>query len=390
MRALASRAPLARRLSTTRARLVSPLTYTFNQRRSVIQQQQPRRPIAFQPSRSIENIAARRHYASDSGALSKTSLHDLHVLNGGKMVPFAGYSMPVQYSDLSVSDSHKWTREKASLFDVGHMVQHKFSGPGAAKLLLQITPASLDGLKPRHSTLSCLLKPKTGGIIDDTVITRLGPEEFYVVTNAACREADFAFIQEQIEVHGIKDLNWECLYGWDLVALQGPLSAEILGQSLANLEGFDIKTLYFGQCAWVQIKLLSGSSSQAVLVSRGGYTGEDGFEISIPPHQAIEVTEALLKTGGSDRLRWAGLGARDSLRLEAGMCLYGHDLDDTITPVEAGLTWVVGKDRRETGNFNGAETILQQIKPKKEGGSGVSKRRIGLIIEGALNTHPSK
>lgn len=299
------------------------------------------------------------------------------------MVPFAGFSMPVQYSDFSVSESHKWTREKSSLFDVGHMVQHKFSGAGAEKLLLQVTPASLDNLKPNHSTLSCLLKPQTGGIIDDTVITRLGPNSFYVVTNAACRDNDIAFIQSQIDEHGIRDLSWQRLDGWGLVALQGPCSAEVLEESLAKSTNASLKDLYFGQCVESNITLRSGQISDTVLISRGGYTGEDGFEISIPAGQAVAVTEALLATGGVDRLRWAGLGARDSLRLEAGMCLYGHDIDETTTPVEAGLSWVVGKDRREAGNFNGAEVILQQIKPKKAGGTGVTRRRIGLLVDGA-------
>ena len=242
-----------------------------------------------------------------------------------------------------------------------------------------------------HSTLSCLLHPFTGGIVDDTVITRLGPELFYVVTNAACKEKDLAYLTSQIEDfkhQGLGAVEWEVRDTQGLVALQGPLSAEVLERALilAGMEDVDVKGLYFGQCIVVPIKspeLASPDSTQReILISRGGYTGEDGFEISIPPDLTLPFTRHMLRAGGKERLRLAGLGARDSLRLEAGMCLYGHDLNDDITPVEAGLSWVVHKDRRAAGGFHGAETILQQLRPAKEGG-GVKRRRVGLIVEGA-------
>ncbi|CAF9935593.1 Aminomethyltransferase, mitochondrial [Imshaugia aleurites] len=306
------------------------------------------------------------------------------------MVPFGGYSMPVQYADLGVGESHKWTREKASLFDVGHMVQHRLSGPGAAPLLETITPSSTASLPIDHSTLSCLLNPANGGIVDDTVITRLGPELFYLVTNAACKANDIAYLEEQIESrdtsHGT--VEWEILNDWGLIALQGPLSADVLQQALvtAGVEDVDLKALYFGQCKHVKLSLSPQQSSDPdtpVLISRGGYTGEDGFEISIPPALTVLFTTHLLESGGRERLRLAGLGARDSLRLEAGMCLYGHDLDDNTTPVEAGLSWIVHKDRRASGGFHGDETILRQLRPAKDGGSAPKHRRVGLIVEGA-------
>ena len=306
------------------------------------------------------------------------------------MVPFGGFSMPVQYSDLSVGESHRWTREKASLFDVGHMVQHRLSGPGAAPFLEKITPTSTAALEPYHSTLSCLLHPATGGIVDDTVITRLGPQLFYIVTNAACKAKDVAYLKGQMESrdtsHG--SLDWEVLDEWGLVALQGPLSAEILQRALmtAGVEDVDLKALYFGQCKHVGLSLPSQPSSEGgtpILISRGGYTGEDGFEISIPPPLTVPFTNHLLECGGPDRLRFAGLGARDSLRLEAGMCLYGHDLNDDTTPVEGGLSWVIHKDRRTAGGFHGEETILSQLRSKKDGGDPPKQRRVGLIIEGA-------
>jgi aminomethyltransferase len=302
------------------------------------------------------------------------------------MVPFGGFHMPVQYSGLSVSASHHFTRSHSSLFDVSHMVQHRFSGPGSNAFLERIAPASIAGLEAHRSGLSTLLWPVTGGIVDDTIITRLGPESFYVVTNAACREKDLKYFEEQLSEfknEGGEEVEWEILEGWGLVALQGPLSEDILSSVLIEPEGTQLKELYFGQSQFIKVKLLSGEASSPLLVSRGGYTGEDGFEISIPPTEAVAVTETLLQNATKERLQLAGLGARDSLRLEAGMCLYGHDLDDTTTPVEAALSWVIGKDRRTSGGFHGAEIILSQLTPKSKGGSGVERRRIGLIVEGA-------
>ena len=265
-------------------------------------------------------------------------------------------------------------------------VQHKISGPGANGLLLQLTPADIVSLQPHHSTLSCLLHPATGGIVDDTVITRLGPELFYVVTNAGCREKDTAYLSEAVSqwnAEGKGAVEWEVLDGWGLIALQGPLSAQILEGMLAAPLEANLGELYFGESRFVEMRLPSGETTAPVHVARGGYTGEDGFEISLPPPLTVPFTQALLQSGGPDRLRLAGLGARDSLRLEAGMCLYGHDLDDSTTPVEAGLGWTVGKGRRTEGGFHGAEVILRQLKPVKNGGSGVGRRRVGLVVEGA-------
>lgn len=261
-----------------------------------------------------------------------------------------------------------------------YRVQHHFSGPGAEAFLQRITPSSLSALKEYNSTLSTLLHRETGGIVDDTVIARV-PGKFYVVTNAGCREKDKAYLAEELE-HWKNDfpdqpVDWEILDGQGLIALQGPLSAELLSRILETKSVTDLKSLYFGQSMPATIK---GTDAE-VLVSRGGYTGEDGFEISIPPFATEAVTQFLLDSA-KDELRLAGLGARDTLRLEAGMCLYGHDLDDTTTPVEGALSWIIGKDRRANGGFHGDSVILQQLKKKSEGG-GVSRRRIGLIVEGA-------
>ncbi|EME48717.1 hypothetical protein DOTSEDRAFT_67678 [Dothistroma septosporum NZE10] len=324
----------------------------------------------------------------------RTALYDLHLQNGGKMVPFGGYEMPVQYSDLSVGESHHWTREKASLFDVGHMVQYHVEGPGAEAFLESITPAGLKEMKAGTASLSALLHPQTGGIIDDCIITRLedGPKHrFYVVTNAGCREKDYRFLSSAIEtwdntVNPVASLRHVESDGqpYGLVAIQGPLSLEILQSALARACKVDVGKWYFGSMKYITLDLPSGESLP-IVASRGGYTGEDGFELSIHPSQTVEVTKHLLETATPEKLRFAGLGARDSLRLEAGMCLYGHDLDDTTTPVEAGLSWIIGKSRRsgELASFNGAETIISQLTAKSKGGAGVSRRRVGLTVEGA-------
>ncbi|KAI1345114.1 hypothetical protein F5Y15DRAFT_364885 [Xylariaceae sp. FL0016] len=346
------------------------------------------------PNLRLQPFQSHRRYASASSSsdapLSRTGLYDLHVSHGAKLVPFGGFEMPVQYTGLSVSASHHFTRDKASLFDVGHMVQHRFDGPGAAAFLQRITPGSIAKLPTHQSTLSTLLWPGTGGIVDDTVITRLGDDLFYVVTNAACREKDLAYLSEQLEAwkrDGGREVGHEVLNGWGLVALQGPLAEDILNEVVLAPEEAKLRELYFGQSRFVMLKVRGRELSSPVLVSRGGYTGEDGFEISIAPEDTVAVTEALLEVAGPERLQLAGLGARDSLRLEAGMCLYGHDLDDTTTPVEGALSWIIGKDRRgdpqAADAFHGAETILAQLKPKSKGGAGVGRRRVGFIIEGA-------
>lgn len=342
-------------------------------------------PQTFAPS-TFKRTTRHSSSAPNNEVLRKTPLYDLHLAHGGKMVPFGGFHMPVQYTSLSVSASHHFTRSHASLFDVSHMVQHRFSGPGVNAFLERITPAGIAGLETHKSTLSTLLWPVTGGIVDDTILTRLGPELFYVVTNAGCREKDLPYFKEQLEAfqkEGGAKVEWEVLEGWGLIALQGPLSADILGRVMVEPAESELKEMYFGSSKFVKIKLLNGEVSSPLLVSRGGYTGEDGFEISIPESEAVVVTETLLQNAGPEQLQLAGLGARDSLRLEAGMCLYGHDLDDSTTPVEAALSWVIGKDRRETGGFHGSEIILSQLKPKSKGGAGVERRRIGLIVEGA-------
>lgn len=335
----------------------------------------------------LSQRGAVRH-GSDVAAkdLKKTPLYDFHIAQGGKMVPFAGYHMPVQYSNLSLADSHNFTRNHASLFDVSHMVQHIFKGPDAAAFLEKVTPSDWANQGIMQSKLTTFLWEGTGGIVDDSVITRLGEDEYYVVTNGACLEKDTKYLDEELGKFG-GNVEWTRLDNSGLVALQGPQAAEVLKELLAS--EVDLSKLYFGNAAWAELKLADGGKTHPVLISRGGYTGEDGFELSFNGklYPALETTgsfvEHLIKTGGPDRLRLAGLGSRDSLRLEAGMCLYGHDLNDSITPVEGALSWIIPKERRAKGGFHGAEVIIPQLSPKSKGGTGVEKRRVGFVVEGA-------
>ncbi|KAL1744797.1 hypothetical protein HDZ31DRAFT_63778 [Schizophyllum fasciatum] len=318
---------------------------------------------------------ARGYASAAESGLRKTGLYDFHLQNGAKMVPFAGYSMPLEYAGVGQVASHKHVRESAGLFDVGHMVQSNFRGPTATAFLEWITPSSLSALSPYTSTLSVLLN-EAGGIIDDTVITKHSGDAFYVVTNAGRRERDLAWFKEKLAEWNAGDVakkegpvEHEVLEGWGLLALQGPEAAPYL----QTLTSFDLRTLTFGKSAFVPI-----DGGFNLHVARGGYTGEDGFEISIPPNQTFDVAQLLSKP---DNVQLTGLGARDSLRLEAGMCLYGSDLDETTTPIEAGLGWVIGKERKKTGGFIGTEGVLKHIQ------EGPPRRRIGLIVEGAPARH---
>ncbi|KZT68696.1 glycine cleavage system T protein [Daedalea quercina L-15889] len=284
------------------------------------------------------------------------------------MVPFAGYSMPLSYGEVGAVASHHHVRNSVGLFDVGHMVQSIFRGATATAFLEWLTPSSLSALEPYSSTLSVILNEK-GGIIDDTVVTKHAEDAFYVVTNAGRRERDLAWFRAKVEEWNASEraqvgkVQLEVLEGWGLLALQGPEAA----QYLQALTSFDLRALTFGKSAFVPLEGFN------LHVARGGYTGEDGFEISIPPSETVEVAKMLSKIP----VQLTGLGARDSLRLEAGMCLYGNDLDEDTSPVEAGLAWVIGKDRRENGEFIGAEGVRKHLK------EGPPRRRVGMFVEGA-------
>ncbi|KAH8554283.1 hypothetical protein BGW37DRAFT_421914, partial [Umbelopsis sp. PMI_123] len=297
-------------------------------------------------------------------SLKKTALHDFHLKHGGKMVPFAGYAMPVQYSSMGVLASHLHTREKASIFDVSHMLQTRLVGKDRAKFFETLVVADLHNLPVGSGTLSVFTN-ENGGIIDDTIIMQQA-DSLYVVSNAACADKDLAHINKHLKAFQDKggDVDLKIIDDHSLVAIQGPKAAA----ALESLIGEDLKDFAFMNGRFITIRGVHCH------VARSGYTGEDGFELSIPTPDAVNITELLLS---HPDVELAGLGARDSLRLEAGLCLYGHDLDETTTPVEGGLTWTIPKSRRETGGFLGAEHILPQIK------GGVSRRRVGLFVEGA-------
>ncbi|SCU91627.1 LAFA_0F04874g1_1 [Lachancea sp. 'fantastica'] len=304
---------------------------------------------------------------SAAGILKKTALHDLHVKAGGTMVPYAGYSMPVKYSHQTHIESHNWTRKHAGLFDVSHMLQSTLKGSEAIGFLHKITPTDFQNLPIGQGTLSVLLNAK-GGVVDDTLITKVGENEFSIVTNAGCIEQDVAFLKSQIEGF---DCKWEPVQDRALLALQGPQAKDVLG-SIVTGGPDSLADLFFGQRRKYTVP-----AGFDIDVARSGYTGEDGFEISVSNANALELATQLLS---NQTVQPIGLAARDSLRLEAGMCLYGHELDEKTTPVEASLTWLVSKSRRDGSlgpKFNGFDHIMDQINNKS-----ATKARVGFKYTG--------
>ncbi|RIB04162.1 hypothetical protein C2G38_2223101 [Gigaspora rosea] len=299
-----------------------------------------------------------------SSSLKQTPLYNYHIEKGGKMVPFAGWSMPVYYANQGVLSEHIHTREYASLFDVSHMLQFKILGKDRIRFLESLVVADIEEM-PFGSSVLSVFTNENGGIIDDTVICKHA-DHLYVVSNAACADKDLAHVRTKMGEFQKKG-GWVDLKVIDdraLLALQGPLAAEIL----RKLCDKDLSDFMFMTARFLHVKTIESH------VSRSGYTGEDGFEISVAATSAQRLAKLIL---GYPSVHFAGLGARDSLRLEAGLCLYGHDLDDSVTPVEAGLSWTIGKRRRVEGGFLGANRILSQLK------GGVARRRVGLTIEGA-------
>ncbi|MBV7435047.1 glycine cleavage system aminomethyltransferase GcvT [Cardiobacteriaceae bacterium TAE3-ERU3] len=292
--------------------------------------------------------------------LAKTALYDWHVAHGAKMVGFAGYAMPVQYAEGIVKE-HQWTREHAGLFDVSHMGQILVTGDAVAEALEKLLPIDALGLAVGQQRYA-LLTNAQGTIDDDLMVTRR-TDDFYLVVNAACKDNDFAKLRDGLQ--GC-DVQW-----WAdraLLALQGPEAVAVLSElnpavaELGFMRGGEFDLL--GKPCWV---------------SRSGYTGEDGFELSVPNEIAAKLADQLL---ADERVKPIGLGARDSLRLEAGLCLYGNDIDTTTTPVEAGLLWAIQKVRRpggeRAGGYTGADVIAEQIE------HGAPRKRVGLRIDGRV------
>jgi len=294
-----------------------------------------------------------------SASLRKTPLDSLHRDLGARMVPFAGYAMPVQYQ-AGVLAEHTYTRERAGLFDVSHMGQARLTGTDPARALERLVCGAITNLKPGRQRYT-LLTTDDGGILDDLIVSNTG-DDLFLVVNAARKAEDIAHLRAGLADAGV---TVTVLEDHALLALQGPKAVTVLAElapEVAAMRFLDVR----------QVRLMDGVTG---LISRSGYTGEDGFEISVPAWAADRLARWLLEQPG---VAPAGLGARDSLRLEAGLCLYGSDIDTTTTPVEADLTWTIGKARRETGGFPGDAVILAQLR------EGALRRRVGIRPDGRM------
>ncbi|KAF2074450.1 hypothetical protein CYY_004232 [Polysphondylium violaceum] len=307
-------------------------------------------------------------FTTTTEVLKKTSLNQLHKDLGGKMVPYCGWEMPVMYP-MGVLKEHIHCRTQSALFDVSHMGQLRIHGKDRVKFFESIVVGDLQSLAVNHSKLSVFTNDK-GGIIDDTMITNAG-DSLYVVVNAGCADKDIAHITQKMKEFG-GDVSMELLGDWSLIAVQGPATEQLLLSMVKS--NVDLTKMEFMTQHPMAINGID------CIVTRCGYTGEDGFEIAVKSSHAVKLAESLLATGANSAdkgIKPAGLGARDSLRLEAGLCLYGHDLNEDITPIEASLNWLISKRRREEGGFPGADIIQKQLK------EGVTKKRVGIVSTGA-------
>ena len=296
--------------------------------------------------------------SESSSDLNKTPLYSLHQEQGAKLVPFAGYHMPVQYP-LGVKGEHLHTREKAGLFDVSHMGQVRLTGRNAAKVLESLVPVDILDL-PAGKQRYALFTNETGGVMDDLMVTNEGNDSLYLVVNAACKEQDIAHLRANLG----NDVELEVLDDRALIALQGPEAKTVMKRLAPETSGMVFMDSIKMNIAGVDC-----------YISRSGYTGEDGFEISLPESATESFCRKLLD---QPEVELIGLGARDSLRLESGLCLYGHDLDTETTPIESSLIWAISKIRRKggdrAGGFPGADKILTQIDTKD-----YERKRVGLI-----------
>ena len=289
--------------------------------------------------------------------IKKTSLYQLHKNNNAKFVEFAGYEMPIQY-DRGIIEEHKFTREYSGIFDVSHMGQLFIYGDeNLTKDLEKIFPIDLKNLKLNNSKYSFLMNDEAG-IYDDLIITKI-EGGFIIILNAACKDNDHKILSKLLNNKYTMNLDEKR----SLVAIQGPKSVRILDDIINSVEN-----LNFMSGDWFTYK------EQKVYVTRSGYTGEDGFEISIENHLAENFTKELLEKGA----KLIGLGARDTLRLEAGLCLYGHELDINKTPIEANLKWAISKQRIENGDYIGSDIIKNQIN------EGIKQVRVGIMPEGRI------
>ena len=289
--------------------------------------------------------------------IKKTSLYKLHQDSKAKFVEFAGYQMPIQYSE-GIVEEHKFTRKHSGIFDVSHMGQlFIYGGEELISDLEKIFPLDLKNLKLNHSKYSFLMS-KDAGIYDDLIITKI-KEGFLIILNAACKDNDFEILKKLLNNKYKMILDEKR----SLIAIQGPKSADILSNVINGVED-----LNFMSGNWFSF------NEQKIYITRSGYTGEDGFEISVENELADQFTRKLIEKGA----KLIGLGARDTLRLEAGLCLYGHELDKNKTPVEANLKWAISKDRISKGDFIGSDIIIKQLN------DGVKRVRVGIKPEGKI------
>ena len=289
--------------------------------------------------------------------IKKTSLYKLHQDSKAKFVEFAGYQMPIQYSE-GIVEEHKFTRKHSGIFDVSHMGQlFVYGGEELIGDLEKIFPLDLKNLKLNHSKYSFLMS-KDAGIYDDLIITKI-KEGFLIILNAACKDNDFKILKKLLNNKYKMILDEKR----SLIAIQGPKSADILSNVINGVED-----LNFMSGNWFSF------NEQKIYITRSGYTGEDGFEISVENELADQFTRKLIEKGA----KLIGLGARDTLRLEAGLCLYGHELDKNKTPVEANLKWAISKDRISKGDFIGSDIIIKQLN------DGVKQVRVGIKPEGKI------
>ena len=300
---------------------------------------------------------------TESVALARTPLHDLHRRLGARMVPFAGYEMPVQYKDGILAE-HNHTRTAAGLFDVSHMGQAFLAGPDhetTAKALEALIPADIVNLAPGKQRYSQLLNDE-GGILDDLMVTRSAdPAEggvLMLIVNASRKDADYAHIEAHLPA-GVKLLRADHRA---LLALQGPKAVDVLARHAPDLAQLPFMSVVSTRIGPIDCH-----------ISRSGYTGEDGYEISVNARKAADLAQRLLD---GPEVKPIGLGARDSLRLEAGLCLYGHDIDETTSPIEAGLNWSIQKRRRQEGGFPGAARVQSELR------DGPARLRVGLLPDG--------
>ena len=313
---------------------------------------------------SITEASTAETPATESEApLKRTPLHDMHVRLGARMVPFAGYAMPVQYRDGIIAE-HTHTRNAAGLFDVSHMGQAFLIGPDHATVaaaLEALVPADILNLGLGRQRYTHLLNAE-GGILDDLMVTRSAdPDEdgaLMLIVNASRKDADFAHIEAQLPA-GVKLMRADHR---GLIALQGPQAAQVLARYVPDARDMAFMSARAARFAGIECH-----------ISRSGYTGEDGFELSVNVKRIGAIAERLLD---APEVKTIGLGARDSLRLEAGLCLYGHDIDETTTPVEAGLVWSIQKRRRAEGGFPGAARVQAEL------ADGAPRQRVGLLPEG--------